>query len=72
MAQSFPYVALEPKPLTMDGLIEKKALTKDIADMLHMCVSARLNIMISGGTGAGKTTLSECACRHQSRTTNAS
>jgi pilus assembly protein CpaF len=44
-------------PLTMDGLIEKKALTKDIADMLHMCVSARLNTMISGGTGAGKTTL---------------
>ena len=44
-------------PLKMDGLIEKKALTKDIADMLHMCVSARLNTMISGGTGAGKTTL---------------
>ncbi|MEP6718242.1 MAG: CpaF family protein [bacterium] len=44
-------------PLTMDLLIEKKALTKDIADMLHMCVSARLNTMISGGTGAGKTTL---------------
>jgi pilus assembly protein CpaF len=44
-------------PLTMDGLIEKKAITKDIADMLHMCVSARLNTMISGGTGAGKTTL---------------
>jgi pilus assembly protein CpaF len=44
-------------PLTMDLLIEKKALTKDIADMLHMCVAARLNTMISGGTGAGKTTL---------------
>ncbi len=44
-------------PLTMDLLIEKKALTKDIADMLQMCVSARLNTMISGGTGAGKTTL---------------
>lgn len=44
-------------PLTMDLLIEKKALTKDIAEMLHMCVSARLNTMISGGTGAGKTTL---------------
>jgi pilus assembly protein CpaF len=44
-------------PLTMDLLIEKKALTKEIADMLHMCVAARLNTMISGGTGAGKTTL---------------
>src|SRR5829696_994348 len=45
------------EPLNMAKLIEHKALTKDIADMLQMCVSARLNTLISGGTGAGKTTL---------------
>lgn len=45
------------EPLRMLMLIEKKALTKDIADMLEMCVKARLNVVISGGTGAGKTTL---------------
>ena len=45
------------EPLRMHALIENKALTKDIADMLQMCVSARLNTLISGGTGAGKTTL---------------
>lgn len=45
------------EPLRMTQLIEKRALTKDIADMLEMCVKARLNILISGGTGAGKTTL---------------
>ncbi|HBB89781.1 MAG TPA: pilus assembly protein CpaF [Blastocatellia bacterium] len=45
------------EPLRMNSLIENKALTKDIADMLQMCVSARLNCLISGGTGAGKTTL---------------
>ena len=45
------------EPLRMNMLIERKALTKDIADMLQMCVSARLNVLISGGTGAGKTTL---------------
>src|SRR5258708_28302784 len=45
------------EPLRMTALIEKRALTKDIADMLDMCVRARLNILISGGTGAGKTTL---------------
>ncbi len=45
------------EPLRMNALIDKKALTKDIADMLQMCVSARLNLVISGGTGAGKTTL---------------
>jgi pilus assembly protein CpaF len=45
------------EPLRMSMLIEKKALTKDIADMLQMVVTARLNVLISGGTGAGKTTL---------------
>ena len=44
-------------PLRMSALIENNALTKDIADMLQMCVNARLNCLISGGTGAGKTTL---------------
>jgi pilus assembly protein CpaF len=44
-------------PLRMPMLIEKQALTKDIADMLQMVVQARLNILISGGTGSGKTTL---------------
>src|SRR5262249_18762975 len=45
------------EPLRMIKLIDNKALTKDIADMLEMCVRARLNCLISGGTGAGKTTL---------------
>jgi len=45
------------EPLRMSSLIENKALTKDIADMLEMCVQARLNVLISGGTGAGKTAL---------------
>lgn len=45
------------EPLRMAKLIEHGALTKDIADMLEMCVNARLNTLISGGTGAGKTTL---------------
>jgi len=44
-------------PLKMAQLVEKRALTKEIADMLEMCVKARLNVLISGGTGAGKTTL---------------
>src|ERR1700737_4272568 len=36
-------------PLQMSQLIEKRALTKDIAEMLEMCVKARLNVLISGG-----------------------
>jgi len=45
------------EPLRMERLIEYKALTREIAEMLQMCVTARLNTLISGGTGAGKTTL---------------
>ncbi|MDQ3805096.1 MAG: TadA family conjugal transfer-associated ATPase [Acidobacteriota bacterium] len=44
-------------PLRMAALIEKGAVTKEIAEMFEMCVRARLNAIISGGTGAGKTTL---------------
>src|SRR5215211_1209376 len=44
------------EPLRMTSLIEKQALTKEIAEMLEMCVRARLNVLISGGTGSGKTT----------------
>ena len=46
------------EPLKTSKLIQYKALTKDIADMLQMCVNAAVpNVSISGGTGAGKTTL---------------
>ena len=44
------------EPLRMDKLIGKQALTPDMAQMFEMCVQARLNVLISGGTGAGKTT----------------
>jgi pilus assembly protein CpaF len=43
--------------LNMDGLIKKGALTDETADLLSRCVLARLNILISGGTGSGKTTM---------------
>jgi len=45
------------EPLRMAKLIEIGAVTKDIAEMFEMCVRARLNVIISGGTGAGKTTM---------------
>jgi pilus assembly protein CpaF len=41
----------------MDGLIAINSLTRETADLLHACVQARLNVLISGGTGTGKTTL---------------
>jgi pilus assembly protein CpaF len=42
--------------LKMDQLIESSSLTQAMADFLRACVLGRLNIIISGGTGSGKTT----------------
>lgn len=44
-------------PLTVQNLIEWGSLTPEMAELLSACVRARLNIIVSGGTGTGKTTL---------------
>jgi pilus assembly protein CpaF len=31
-----------------------------MAELLRACVEARLNVIVSGGTGTGKTTLETC------------
>lgn len=41
----------------IDDLLLKGTLTNDMALFLQSCVEAKLNILISGGTGTGKTTL---------------
>ena len=38
-------------------LVQKKALTQSMMDLLEAAVRSKLNIIIAGGTGAGKTTL---------------
>ena len=43
--------------LDMDALIARGALLPESADLLARCVQARLNILIAGGTGSGKTTM---------------
>src|SRR5262249_46350382 len=44
------------RPLLASDLIARKSATPEIIDFLAACVRARLNIVISGGTGSGKTT----------------
>lgn len=44
-------------PLTVRNLIDWGSLTPEMAELLSACVRARLNIIVSGGTGTGKTTL---------------
>lgn len=41
----------------IDELLLKGSLTNDMARFLEACVQAKVNIIISGGTGTGKTTL---------------
>jgi pilus assembly protein CpaF len=44
-------------PLQIHNLIEKRSLTPEIGELLKAIVQARLNVLISGGTGTGKTTM---------------
>ncbi|MHB1036303.1 MAG: ATPase, T2SS/T4P/T4SS family [Pirellulales bacterium] len=43
--------------LTIDDLIETGSITKSAATFLRACVIDHRNILVSGGTGTGKTTL---------------
>jgi pilus assembly protein CpaF len=43
-------------PLTVDDLIRFGSITSEAVEFLRACVIARLNIIVSGGTGSGKTT----------------
>jgi len=45
------------EPLELEDLITLKTLTPEIGELLKGMVKARLNVLISGGTGTGKTTL---------------
>jgi pilus assembly protein CpaF len=45
------------RPLLADDLVAKGAMTAEMARFLAACVQARLNLLISGGTGSGKTML---------------
>jgi pilus assembly protein CpaF len=42
--------------MTMDELVGADTLAPELAQFLKACVKLRLNILISGGTGTGKTT----------------
>jgi pilus assembly protein CpaF len=43
-------------PLAANQLVELKSISPEMMEMLAAAVSARISILVSGGTGAGKTT----------------
>ncbi|MBZ5664706.1 MAG: CpaF family protein [Acidobacteriia bacterium] len=44
-------------PITARNMLENKTLTEPMLELLSAMVKGRLNLIISGGTGAGKTTV---------------
>jgi len=45
------------EPFTVNDLVGFGTLSAEMAQVLDACVKAKLNIIVSGGTGTGKTTL---------------
>ncbi|HEX2806252.1 MAG TPA: CpaF family protein [Kineosporiaceae bacterium] len=43
-------------PLTVEDLVSMGTMSRPVCDFLSACVRGRLNVLVSGGTGAGKTT----------------
>jgi pilus assembly protein CpaF len=43
------------QPFTLDRLVELKTLRSDMARYLERCVRQRVSVLVSGGTGSGKT-----------------
>ena len=45
-----------PQPFRLPDLVARNSLPQEAADLLGSLVAARFNILVSGGTGSGKTT----------------
>jgi len=45
------------RPFTPEDLVRLGALTRQMIEFLGACVRAKANIVVSGGTGSGKTSL---------------
>ncbi len=43
--------------LTIEKMVEQRNMSENLADFLRVCGRCRINVIISGGTGSGKTTM---------------
>jgi len=50
--------------MSLGQLVEKGAMSVQMAEVMKACVKGRINIIISGGTGSGKTTLLNALSAH--------
>jgi pilus assembly protein CpaF len=51
-------------PVTSDALVQLKSISPEMMEVLSAAVRARISILISGGTGAGKTTFLNMLSRY--------
>src|SRR3989441_11786818 len=51
-------------PVTARNMLENKTMTEPMLELLSSMVKARISILISGGTGAGKTTFLNMLSKH--------
>jgi pilus assembly protein CpaF len=49
---------------SLDLLVKNETLSAEMAKFLGLCVSGKLNILVSGATGSGKTTLLNALAHH--------
>jgi pilus assembly protein CpaF len=52
------------KPFSMDRLTEMGTIPREIVDVLTSAVQGRISLIISGGTGSGKTTMLNALSNH--------
>lgn len=67
-----PFITIRKRPeivFSIDDYVAQKQLTKEKADLIKSYIKAKKNILISGGTGTGKTTFTNAVIKQMAEYT---
>lgn len=68
----FPFITIRKRPekvFSIDDYVEKKQCSKDNAEKIKNFIKFRKNILVSGGTGSGKTTFTNAIIKQMAEFT---